>query len=76
MRDTSPEADAIVRAAIRRRPPVERMREALELSDSLRTLVLARLRRDHPADSPIALVERLTGESLRPAVRTGPSPRR
>jgi len=76
MRDTSPEADAVVRAAIRRRPPVERMREALELSDALRALVLARLGRQHPADSPIALVERLTGEPLRPAVRTGPALRR
>ncbi len=76
MRDTSPEADAVARAAIRRRPPVERMREALELSDALRALALRRLRREHPADSPIALAERLTGESLRPAVRIGPAPGR
>lgn len=71
MRDTSPEADAVARAAIRRRPPIERMREALELSDALRTLVLARLRRRHPTDSPIALVERLTSESLRPVALPG-----
>lgn len=72
MHDTSPEAAAVVRAAVQRRPPVQRMRDALELSQSLRALALARLRSLHPADSPIALVERLTGESLQPAARTGP----
>jgi len=74
MHDTSPEAAAIARAAVQRRPPTQRMRDALELSETLRWLALARLRRLHPGDSPIALVERLTGESLRPAARTG-SPR-
>jgi hypothetical protein len=72
MHDTSPEAVAVVRAAVQRRPPVQRMRDALELSESLRALALARLRRQHPADSPIALAERLTGESLQLAARTGP----
>ena len=72
MHDTSPEAAAVARAAVRRRPPVQRMRDALELSEALRALALSRLRSLHPDDSPIALVERLTGESLRPAARTGP----
>jgi hypothetical protein len=72
VRDTSPAAEAIVTAAIRRRPPVERMREALRLSSDLRTLALTRLRQQHPHDSPIELVERLTGESLRTGVRNGP----
>lgn len=76
MVDTSPEAEAVARAAILGRPPIERLRDALELSEMLRALALARLRRLHPEDSPITLVERLTGESLRPAVRTGPSPGR
>jgi len=76
MHDTSPEAETVVRAAIRRRSPVERMREALALSDAMRALSLARLRREHPADSQLALVERLTGDSLRPGGRRGPSPGR
>ncbi|MDQ2667942.1 MAG: hypothetical protein M3Z05_18295 [Gemmatimonadota bacterium] len=71
MRDTTPEAAAIVRAAILRRTPVERMREALELSQTLRELAMANLRRHHPADSPIELVERLTGQSLRVSPRIG-----
>ncbi len=73
MRDTSSDAQQISLTAIRRRPPIERMQEALELSETLRTLALARWRRAYPADSTIALVERLTGESLRLAVRTGPT---
>jgi hypothetical protein len=73
MHDTSPEAAAVVRAAVHRRQPAQRMRDALELSETLRALALARLRSRHPGASPIALVERLTGESLRPAARTGPS---
>ena len=76
MRDTTREADAIARAAIRRRAPLERMRDALELSEALRAVALANLRRRHPTDSPIALVERLTGESLRLAARTGPTSHR
>ena len=72
MHDTSAEAAAVARAALRRRPPVQRMRDALELSEALRALALARLRRLYPGDSPIALVERLTGESLQLAARTGP----
>ena len=72
MHDTSPEAAAVARAAVRRRPAVQRMRDARELSETLRTLAMARLRSLHPDDSPIALVERLTGESLLPAARTGP----
>lgn len=74
MRHTSPEAAAIARAAIRARPPVERMREALALSETLRSLGLARLRQRHPTDSTIRLVERLTGEPLVPRARTGPGP--
>jgi hypothetical protein len=74
MRDTSPEAEAIALDAIRRRPPVERMREALELSETLRALALERWRRAYPADTVIQLVERMTGESLGLAARTGPKP--
>ncbi len=72
MHDTSPEAAAVARAAVQRRPPAQRMRDALELSEMLRALAFVRLRKQHPDDSPIALVERLTGESLRLAARAGP----
>ncbi|MGH7625402.1 MAG: hypothetical protein ACREOJ_08790 [Gemmatimonadaceae bacterium] len=72
MHDTSPEAAAIACAAIRRRAPAQRMRDALELSQTLRALALSRLCRLHPGDPPLVLVERLTGESLQPGVRTGP----
>ena len=73
MHDTSPEAAAVARAAVQRRLPAQRMRDALELSETLRALALSRLRSLHPGDAPIALVERLTGESLQPAARMGPS---
>lgn len=72
MYDTSPEAAAIACAAVRRRYPAQRMRDALELSETLRALALSRLRRLHPGDPPISLVKRLTGEPLQPAVRIGP----
>ena len=74
MRDTSPEAEAVVLDAIRRRPPIERMRDALALSEQLRAVALERLRAQYPGESTLALVERLTGESLRPAARQGPTP--
>ena len=74
MHDTSPDAAAVASDAIRRRPALERMRDALALSETLRALALDRLRRLHPNDSPAALVERLTGESLQPGGRNGPSP--
>jgi hypothetical protein len=74
MRDTTQEAADIVRAAMLRRTPMERMREALELSETLRALAMANLRRQHPADSPIELVERLTGQSMRVSPRMEPRP--
>ncbi|HET7622473.1 MAG TPA: hypothetical protein VFK39_11280 [Gemmatimonadaceae bacterium] len=74
MHDTSPEAMAIACAAVWRRHPAQRMRDALELSETLRALALSRLRRLHPGDSPIALAERLTGEPLQLAARLGPRP--
>lgn len=71
MYDTSPEAAKIACSALRRRHPAQRMRDALELSQTLRALALSRLSRLHPGDAPIALVARLTGESLQPAARIG-----
>jgi hypothetical protein len=74
MHDTSPEAAAIARRAVRRRLPAQRMRDALELSETLRALALSRLRKLHPDDPPIALVERLMGEPLQ-AMPLGDFPR-
>lgn len=42
MRDTTDEAEAIVRAAILRTSPVDRMRQALMLSETLRGVALSR----------------------------------
>jgi hypothetical protein len=66
MNDTRPEAAAVVREAIRRTPPVERMRQVLELSEQIRTLSLETLRRRHPNLSTLQLVELLSGETLLP----------
>ena len=67
MSDTRPEAAAIVRAAMRRTAPAERMRQALVLSEQMRTLSLATLRRHHPGLSTLQLVELLSGTALTPA---------
>ncbi|MCC6245408.1 MAG: hypothetical protein IT353_21380 [Gemmatimonadaceae bacterium] len=66
MNDTRPEATAVVREAIRRISPAERMRQALELSEQLRTLSLTTLRRRHPDLSTLQLVELMTGETRVP----------
>jgi hypothetical protein len=66
MNDTRPEAAEIVREAIRRTPPAERIRQVLELSEQMRTLSLTTLRRRHPNLSTLQLVELLSGESLIP----------
>jgi hypothetical protein len=66
MNDTRPEAAAVVREAIRRTPPAERIRQVLELSEQMRTLSLTTLRRRHPNLSTLQLVELLSGESLIP----------
>ncbi len=67
MNDTKPEAAAVVRDAIRRTLPAERVRQVLELSEQMRTLSLTTLRRRHPKFSTLQLVELLTGETLIPA---------
>lgn len=69
MRDTSPGAESIVLEARRRMSPVDRMRQALEWSESTRTLALGRLRARDPAKSTLELVEILLGEELIPPGR-------
>lgn len=71
MRDTSAEADAVALEAMRRRPRVERLRDVLALSETVREIALVGLRRRFPAESTLALVERLTGTSG--TSRSGPS---
>ena len=46
--DTSPEAAAVQAEIFRRMTPAERVRVALEMSDSIRNLALAGLRSRHP----------------------------
>ena len=55
MRDTTPAADAIVHAAVLRVPRAERLRQALELSEQMRTLALT-----------LELVELMLGVELVP----------
>ena len=66
MTDTRSEAVAVVRDAILKTAPAERMRRALELSEQVRSLSLAGLRLRHPNCSTLQLVELLSGETLIP----------
>lgn len=65
-RDTTPEAQRLQLAAQRRMPPAARLRQALELSETMRALALARLRPLHPGLSDLELVEQLLGVTLVP----------
>ena len=65
-RDTTPEARSIQLDALRRMPPAARLRQALELSEAMRALALARLRLLHPGLSELELLERLLGVTLVP----------
>lgn len=69
MRDTSPGAESIVLEARRRMSPAERMQQALDWSESARTLALDRLRANAPEKSTLELVEILLGEELIPSSR-------
>jgi hypothetical protein len=74
MRDTSAEADRVIRDAVRRMNPIERMRQALALSESLRQLSLARLRAKYPERSTVELVELLLGQPLPRPPRSSTEP--
>lgn len=63
-RDTSRTADAMRLAAIRRQRPADRLRQALELSESTRAFALASLRQKHPERSDRRLVELIIGAAL------------
>jgi hypothetical protein len=64
MRDTTAEAERIRLAAIRAMKPGERLRQALELSESARHLALSALRHRHPGRSDLELVELSLGRRL------------
>lgn len=64
MRDTTTAAEQVRLDAIRRVDPNQRLAQALELSESVRALALAGLRRLHPERSELELVELLVGAPL------------
>lgn len=72
MRDSSDAAEALVRSAILKQAPLDRLRATLALSESMRAVSLAGLRRRFPDRTVLQLVELLSGESLSPSVRYGP----
>lgn len=72
MVDTRPEADAVLRAMMLRLTPAERVERVLRHSEEMREIALAALRVRHPDESLLQLVERMTGEPMRPYRRSGP----
>ena len=72
MRDTAPAADQAQLEAIRRVEPIERMKQALELSESVRALAVSRLRELHAGRTELELVELLHGAPLIPGRSAGP----
>ncbi len=62
--DTSLAAEQVVLDAIRRTDPVQRMREALALSESMRNVALERLRARYPDRTVLQLVALMLDEPL------------
>ena len=73
MRDTTPAAEQVRLDAIRRLEPVQRLTQALELSESVRALALSRLRELHADRTELELIELLSGPSLTPPRAAGPA---
>ena len=73
MRDTTPATEQARLDAIRRVAPIQRLTQALELSESVRALALSRLRKLHADRSDLELVEVLVGAPLIPARPAGPT---
>lgn len=72
LHDTSPDAEDLVRDAIRRQSPAQRVDAALALSESVRAISLTSLRARFPDRSILELVAMITGESMVPSARSGP----
>jgi hypothetical protein len=73
LRDTASTALDVQADAIRRLEPVQRLRQALELSEWARALSLSRLRTLHPDLTELELVEVLIDASLIPTRRSDPA---
>jgi hypothetical protein len=73
MNDSSLQASAVVRAAIKRLDPVERLRQAFIHSEQMRELSLAQLRKRYPDHSTLQLVELMLGQQLIPRDRASES---
>ena len=71
--DTTPAAEYAQLDAIRRLEPIQRLMQALDLSDSIRALALSRLRELHPDRTELQLVELLVGAPLVPPPSAGPT---
>lgn len=70
--DTSLEAAAIVRRAIRRQSPAQRVEAAIALSESVRAMSLAAMRARFPERTTLELVAMITGEPTVSTTRSGP----
>jgi hypothetical protein len=75
-RDTGPDAWVRYIDGIRRTPPEERLRRALEMSDELREITRDGIRRRHPDWTPAqvqdALEDIMLGKELARRAREGP----
>jgi len=74
MRDTTPEAEQVLLAAIRQMGPAARLRRAFEFSEWVRDLALSRLRERHPDRTDLELMELMLGRRLIPASPRPPRP--
>jgi len=66
VRDTTADAEHMRVTAIRQVHPAQRLREALDLSESVRAFALAGLRTKHPGRSDLELVELMLDRALVP----------
>ena len=73
MSDTTTAARQVQDDAIRRLAPVARLRQALELSESVRAVALSRLRALHAGRTELELVELLIGAPMLPDGFRGPA---
>lgn len=72
MPDTTPAAEAVRLAALRRMDPAARLRQVFDLSEWARSLALVRLRQVYPDQTELELVERVLGRSLVPRAPHAP----
>lgn len=72
MLDTRADAQDVLDEIVRRQTPAQRFAIAIQWSDEARAIALQSLRTRFPGESVLQLVERMTGESLTPGLRSGP----